>query len=110
MCLHRMWTPMRLKSGPSEYSFCVAPSVVVLRLLVHTARGSKALVATAVSVSSQREFYDGVVLDCYSAGVCVDVHAYPSSRRDKIMLQTLESIATHTGGKVFYQHDFLWQR
>ncbi|PHJ17345.1 sec23 sec24 trunk domain-containing protein [Cystoisospora suis] len=58
----------------------------------------------------QREFYDGVILDCYSAGVCVDVHAYPSSRRDKMMLQTLESIATHTGGKVFYQHDFFWQR
>lgn len=40
----------------------------------------------------------------------MDVHAYPSSRRDKMMLQTLESIATHTGGKVFYQHDFFWQR
>ncbi|CBZ54213.1 putative sec23/Sec24 helical domain-containing protein [Neospora caninum Liverpool] len=58
----------------------------------------------------QREFYEGLLRDCSGGGVCVDVHAYPSTRNAKMLLQTLGSIATHTGGKVFYQHDFLWNR
>ncbi|KFG60910.1 Sec23/Sec24 trunk domain-containing protein [Toxoplasma gondii RUB] len=58
----------------------------------------------------QREFYEGLLMDCSGGGVCVDVHAYPSTRNAKMLLQTLGSIATHTGGKVFYQHDFIWNR
>ncbi|PFH35123.1 Sec23/Sec24 trunk domain-containing protein [Besnoitia besnoiti] len=58
----------------------------------------------------QREFYEALLLDCSAGGVCVDVHAYPSTRKQKMLLQTLGSIATHTGGKVFYQHDFVWTR